>query len=62
MLSKSTVASLKGTLTRALREETGGEVVEAALVLGLIVVVCMVVVKAFGINLGTRWNDIVDMF
>jgi Flp pilus assembly pilin Flp len=62
MVRKSTMGSLQVIFARALRDENGGEIVETALILGLIVVVSMIVVKAFGINLGTRWNDIVELF
>ena len=45
-------------LRRLLREENGGEVIEYALVLGLIIVLCIAAVTAFGTKVIARWSSV----
>jgi Flp pilus assembly pilin Flp len=43
---------------RALRDERGGEVLEYALVAGLIVVAAISVISCVGIKLVAKWNSL----
>ena len=45
-------------LVRFLRDEDGSEVVEYALMLGMIVLACMLIIGALGVKIVTRWQDI----
>ncbi len=49
---------LKHTLTRLLRDERGGEVMEYVLIAGLIIVGTIAVVVAFGGKVVARWNSV----
>lgn len=40
------------------RDESGGEVIEYALVLGLIIVVCIAVITSFGSKVLARWQSV----
>lgn len=46
---------------RLLREEQGNEVIEYALLLGMIVCACLVLISALGIKVVGRWTRVVDM-
>jgi Flp pilus assembly pilin Flp len=48
----------KNTLKRLVRDEAGGEVMEYALILGLILVACIVVIAAVGTKVLARWNSV----
>lgn len=50
--------SIKQTLTRLMRDEQGTEVMEYALVLGLVIVVAISVVGAFGGKVLARWTSV----
>ncbi|GIW77179.1 MAG: hypothetical protein KatS3mg104_2242 [Phycisphaerae bacterium] len=39
-------------------DETGGEVIEYALILGLIAVACITVIGAFGTKVVARWTSV----
>ena len=45
-------------LARLLRDERGGEVIEWALVAGLIVIGTIAVIGAFGTKVLARWNTV----
>jgi pilus assembly protein Flp/PilA len=47
-----------GTLKRLVRDERGGEVMEYALILGLIIVVAIAVIGAVGGKVLARWNSV----
>lgn len=49
---------LKHTLKRLVRDEAGGEVMEYALILGLILVACIVVIGAVGTKVLARWTSV----
>jgi Flp pilus assembly pilin Flp len=46
------------TLNKLVGEDTGGEVIEYALILGLISVVAIVVIGAFGTKVVARWSSV----
>jgi Flp pilus assembly pilin Flp len=48
-------------LVRFLRDEDGSEVVEYALMLGMIVLACMLIIGSLGIKIVARWQDIYDL-
>ncbi|HVT89920.1 MAG TPA: hypothetical protein VHD56_13785 [Tepidisphaeraceae bacterium] len=45
------------SLKRLVKDETGGEVIEYALVLGLIIVAAIVIVGAVGTKVLARWTS-----
>ena len=45
-------------LKRILRDETGGEVIEYALILGLIVVAAIAVIGTVGVKVLARWTSV----
>jgi len=45
-------------LQRLIRDESGGEVIEYALVLGLVIVVAIVAIMAFGAKVLARWQSV----
>lgn len=49
---------LRDRLTRLARDDHGGEVIEYALILGLIVVACIVIVGAVGTKVLARWTSV----
>ena len=49
--------SLK-TFSRLVRDETGGEVIEYALVLGMIIVVAIALIGAVGTRVLARWGSV----
>ncbi len=46
------------TLIRLFRDEQGGEVIEYALVLGLVIVVAIAVITTFGGKVLARWQSV----
>lgn len=46
------------TIQRLLRDDGGSEVLEYALIIGLIVVACIVLIGAFGTKVLARWNSV----
>lgn len=46
------------TLKKLWNDHRGGEVIEYALILGLIVVTAIVVIGAFGTKVLARWNSV----
>ena len=49
---------MKNLLAKLVRDEKGGEVLEYALVLGLIFVACITAIAAVGGKVMGRWNSI----
>jgi Flp pilus assembly pilin Flp len=49
---------LKKLATRLVRDERGGEVLEYALIAGLIVVAAVAVIGAVGTKVLARWNSV----
>ena len=47
-----------GILKRVAQDEAGGEVIEYALVLGMIIVVAIVLIGNFGTKVVARWSSI----
>jgi Flp pilus assembly pilin Flp len=47
---------------RLMREETGNEVIEYALLLGMIVCACIFFISALGKKVVGRWDRINDLF
>lgn len=45
------------TLKKLLRDERGGEVIEYALILGLIIVGAIAIIGAFGTKVVARWTS-----
>ena len=48
----------KGSLATLLQDERGGEVIEYALVLGLIIVVCIGIIGTIGTKVLARWQSV----
>jgi Flp pilus assembly pilin Flp len=48
-------------LRRCLIDETGSEVVEYALLLGLLVLGCIVLLNALGLKVTARWRRVLDL-
>jgi Flp pilus assembly pilin Flp len=44
--------------TQLLRDERGGEVIEYALILGLIIVVVIAIITQFGTKVVARWTSV----
>ncbi len=49
---------LKNIVTRVLRDEQGGEVIEYALILGLILVAAIAIIGAVGTKVLARWTSV----
>ena len=49
---------LMNTFTRLVRDEQGGEVLEYALIMGLIVVAAIAVIGAVGTKVVARWTSL----
>lgn len=49
---------IKNRLNRLIRDDAGGEVIEYALILGLIIVAAIAVVGAFGTKVVARWTSV----
>ena len=45
-------------IRRLARDERGGETIEYALVLGLVIVVAIAVIGAFGVKVLARWTSV----
>jgi pilus assembly protein Flp/PilA len=43
---------------RMMRDETGGEVIEYALILGMIIVTAIVMIGRFGTKVVARWTSV----
>ena len=52
---------MRSLVARCMREESGAEVIEYALLLGLIVVGALVVMGVSGVKVVTRWTSIFDL-
>ncbi len=52
------VSSASAKVRIFLADETGGEVIEYALILGLIIVVCITAVGAYGTKVLARWTSV----
>jgi Flp pilus assembly pilin Flp len=50
--------SLKGLIVRVVRDEQGGEVLEYALIAGLIVVAAIAVIGSVGTKVLARWGSL----
>ena len=49
---------MRKLIGRVVRDEQGGEVMEYALVLGLIIVVAIVVIGTVGVKVVARWSSV----
>ncbi len=49
--------SIRRTIQKLIRDERGGETIEYALVLGLIIVVAIVIIGAVGTKVLARWTS-----
>jgi Flp pilus assembly pilin Flp len=49
---------LKHALKQLTRDEAGGEVMEYALIIGLILVACIVIIGAVGTKVLSRWTSV----
>jgi Flp pilus assembly pilin Flp len=45
-------------LQRSIRDEQGGEVIEYALILGLIIVICISAIATIGTKVLARWGSV----
>ena len=45
-------------LVRLLADEGGGEVIEYALILGMIIVICIVMIAGYGTKVVARWTSV----
>ncbi len=50
--------SVRRRLAAFLADEAGGEVIEYALILGMILVVCIAVIAGFGTKVLARWTSV----
>jgi len=50
--------TMRYLLTRMLRDETGGETIEYALIMGLIVVTAIAVIGTVGVKVLARWTSV----
>ena len=50
--------AMKTQLLRFIKDETGGEIIEYALIMGLILIGAIAVIGAVGVKVLARWNDI----
>jgi pilus assembly protein Flp/PilA len=50
--------ALKNLLVRVVKDDRGGEVLEYALIAGLIVVACIAVIGTVGTRVLARWNSL----
>jgi Flp pilus assembly pilin Flp len=49
---------MKAILAKLVRDEQGGEVLEYALIMGLIVVACIAVIGTVGGKVLAKWNSV----
>jgi pilus assembly protein Flp/PilA len=54
--------TVKKLARRLLADETGGEIIEYALILGLIIVGAIVVIGAYGTKVLGRWQNVDSSF
>src|SRR5690606_42049744 len=54
------MTAIKQTLKRLGRDQNGGEVIEYALILGLIVVVAIAIIAGVGTKVVARWTSVDD--
>jgi Flp pilus assembly pilin Flp len=50
--------AIKNLFKRLVRDERGGEVLEYALIAGLIVVACIAIIGTVGTKVFARWNSL----
>jgi Flp pilus assembly pilin Flp len=62
MSFKTRCGSFKKRLGQFWKDESGSELVEIVLVVGLIAVICLIAMGAFSKSVGLRWNDVTDVF
>lgn len=58
LLNGANLMSLIPKLTRFVSDDSGGEVFEYAIVAGLISIVAIAVIGAFGVKVLARWNSV----
>ena len=46
------------SLDRLMRDERGGEVIEYALIAGLIIVACVAIITSYGTKVLARWTSV----
>ena len=51
-------SKIERCLARLIYDDRGGEIIEYALVLGLIIVLCIAVIGKFGTKVLARWNSV----
>jgi Flp pilus assembly pilin Flp len=61
VISKCNPGSFSALLSRFIRDESGAEVIEAVLVVGLIAVICVIAMKGVSVALAQRWNQLLDI-
>ena len=49
--------SLKNQIKRLMKDESGGEVMEYVMIAGLIVIVCIGLIAAFGDRVVAKWSS-----
>jgi Flp pilus assembly pilin Flp len=52
------MSALRNSFKRFLSDDTGGEIIEYALVLGLIIVAAIALVAAFGVKVTAKWSSV----
>ncbi|HET6249387.1 MAG TPA: hypothetical protein VFE47_16945 [Tepidisphaeraceae bacterium] len=60
MIGHRNTTSFNAILSRLIRDESGAELVEAVLVVGLIAVICVMAMKGVSVTLADRWNAVLD--
>jgi len=54
------MTAIKHTFKRLMRDQQGGEVIEYALILGLIIVVAISIIAGVGTKVVARWTSVND--
>ena len=49
---------MSNTIKKLWRDESGGEVIEYAIVLGLVIVTAIVMIGKFGVKVLARWGSV----
>jgi Flp pilus assembly pilin Flp len=57
-MNRTAVNGIAGRLLRLWADDAGGEVIEYALILGLIAVVAIAVIAGFGTKVLARWTSV----
>jgi Flp pilus assembly pilin Flp len=57
-VSEFLMSSFKNTLRRVAQDDRGGETIEYALILGLIVVTAIVIITSVGTKVVARWTSV----